>query len=330
MLYTDKGYPIDLSLAQETKRRSMTPERYSEIAAGIGEKTVPYSLGPGLDGPMARAYINPGDGSDRAVLVPGEFGNGITPAAVVRAELIAAALANDEWGRPTVVYVPNDALGQRNAHYSGMDLWQMWHRGTDPLYERSQRALDAAGLTDDSKVVAVGMSQGTVPALRIAATRPTATVGVEAPHVDNERSTFRLMRDFIGSSATFEQTLRGSLEGIDPKVVGEFTKVLGTKATMLYYLGVVEHLPTSLAVVRAMTHGASEQVAAALDAGSSVMWMHGDRDSISPLGPNDAIAAAHFSNARFDRLIVPDAGHDVTNNYPLVMTLARRASQLVA
>jgi len=130
-----------------------------------------------INGQPFRMIVDRGADDESAVVVGGEFGNGISPWAVARARVVRDMVAPEA----TLIYQPNTTFDQPNMNFSNDERRTLSKGNTLPLLGRLAVVLGESGNPED--LTFYGPSQGGVTSLSYAAgmEMPAAVAVVETP-----------------------------------------------------------------------------------------------------------------------------------------------------
>jgi hypothetical protein len=288
--------------------------------------TQTFELGNGQAYRMVVDRPSDGDPS-KAVIVGGEFGNGIAAPALARARIIREMVDPEA----TLVYQPNTTFGQSNANFSREEREKLRHGDITPMIGRIGLALAEFGDPDD--LVFSGPSQGGTIALGYAShpDTPAAAVAViEAPNV-SDRSIFGIARDFVGSGGELKDIVRENYdipEGaeLEAQFARETLDALGVAGMLRFVAGFPRR--DNMAMLGAMRIATAEsQILDTLRKGGSVVHAYGTVNRVSPAEANAAIKST-VHEANYIGVELRESDHSVTNNYALSGALARLALRI--
>jgi pimeloyl-ACP methyl ester carboxylesterase len=312
---------IDITLADfEIVDHFLSTTSFAEMADWAEERTVTHQLG---DRAFRMVVDRPGDGDDsRAVIVTGEFGNGISPSHVARSRLTRDLVDP----RATLVYQPNSTSTEDNLNFSKDERQKLHDANTTPLTDRIALAME--GVNKPENVTLYGPSQGATTALAYAAlsSTPAAALGlVEVPNVV-ERTPLGIAHDFLGSAAQLKSVVLENYES-DPSFLKEIQETLKIAGTLKYAIGLAK--ADNRALVDILRQGnALEQMRVILDKGGSIVHGHGTKSLVSPPKINKEIAARLWSEPRLLDVQIEGADHSISNAFAVNAAIVRTAHKL--
>lgn len=324
-------YPEAASLVQqddiEVINRLLCDTSRAELAEWVKTRTTVRHMG---DSAFKLLIDIPSESdSSRLLIVGGEYGNGLSEAVAIRARVVRDLVAPEA----TLIVQPNSSFGFRNSHGLARAERQQLSRGdVAPLVDRLRSVVDAS---NSSEVTFVGPSQAGVIASAFAAhgeTPPTNVAIVETPNT-HQRSSWALVKDFAGYGANLKDNIALNFPAatdtepvrLKEELIGELT-VAGFAR---YGIGLVQ--PDNLALRGIMRRPTLRPyLEAALDKGSGVTHAWGVKDRVSSDEANRVVSGVLSSNASYEayRFEGGLADHSLTNVYPVLGALARRAAQL--
>lgn len=261
--------------------------------------------------------------SNQAVIVGGEFGNGITPWAVARARVVRDTVAPEA----TLIYEPNTMIDQSNRNFSRAERRELRRGRLSPVLGRLAATLSSVGSPEN--LTFWGPSQGGAVSLAYAAgLEIPAAVAVTETTTVADRTTFQMMRDFLGSAKQLKEVIPSNYEHPETTVFAQETiAALGVVGTMRYMAGLLhrDNLAFSGVLRRGSAEGHIKQI---LENGGSVVQAFGTEEAVSPLVDNERLARLFESNPRYRSVRLNGKDHSITNQYPLSGALARTARDL--
>lgn len=225
--------------------------------------------------------------TDKVFVALGEFGNGITNAAVERARIVRNATVPEA----ALVLLPNDSLDGNVLGLTRRERKQLLRGNADPMVNRVQ------SLTEEfSDVTIFGPSQGaTIGAAYVAhANSPeSALAAIEPPNVVRRNHALKLVSDFGQSASMLKQNIgindAEPTDGHASDVVTQHLNSITPLGTLRYMGGLL--LPSNLALRGIMmTDAFQRDISIGLDRGSSVSHVWTKPSLISPRSANSSIA----------------------------------------
>jgi hypothetical protein len=273
-----------------------------------------------------RMVVDRGEDEQAAVIVGGEFGNGITPWALARARIVRDMVNPDA----TLIYQPNTTVGQPNMNFSSDERRTLHEGGVEPFHDRLDIVLDRANAPDD--LTFYGPSQGGVVALSYATKqeRPVAVAVVETPNVAN-RSQIELLKDFAGSGSQLKQVIQDNYEhpeNIQEIFAKETLEGLSIAGMTRFVRGILKADNRAIAGIL-RRDVAKAHMATILDNKGSIVHSYGTANSVSPIDANRAITQDLSPYARYQGVEMAGADHSISNHYALNGALARAARNLL-
>lgn len=313
--------PEDLARASEFLQNSSA----ADLRDWADQKTTTYEL----NGQNYRMVVDRPDGGDatKAVVVAGEFGNGISPAVAARAQVVRDTVAPEA----TLVIQPNTTYDQDNLNFSKEERRQLRAGNLSPMLGRIALTLD--DFNDLEDLTLYGPSQGGTVSLGYAAEyAPSAAVAVvEAPNV-LDRSSLKMAADFNGCGAQLKDVIGENYEDQEAVFMQQTIADLSLAGMARFVRSIAR--PDNLAMIGVMRRDtASEQIGTILREGGGVVQAYGTVDSVSPRRANRMIADAYGGASSLDRdryrsVLLQGSDHSVTNHYALNGALARKAHRL--
>lgn len=299
----------------------------SQSPADMGEWSDARTEVYELNGRRFRMVVDrPVNGDDsRAVVVGGEFGNGIAPGAIARARVVRGMVTPEA----TLVYQPNGTLNEPdNMNFSRDEREQLREGDQSPMLGRLAVALGSVDNPDN--LTFYGPSQGGVVSLGYAAhpdTPPAAVAVVETPDV-LERSRFELAKDFAGSGAQLKDIIRENYSDPNIPLAKATIDALSIVGLAQFAAGLLRRDNLALSgILRGDT--AKRHIEAILERGGSVVQAYGTVNNVSPLAANERLARVFNGNPRYRSVRFEGSDHSMTNNYAVSGALARVARRLM-
>lgn len=301
----------------------------STLHEWIDERTVTRQFG---ERAFRMIIDTPNDGDEgKAVVVGGEFGNGITPATVLRARIVRDMVDPSA----SLVLQPNSTFLQPNMNYSRTER-QMLRRGkTSPLIGRVATTLDS--MKNPEALTLVGVSQGSVAMLELATHSdyipPAAVAVLEAPGV-KDRSRLELLQDFMSCGADLVEVVKENYSDENHPILVETLRSFSGKERIRYGLGVLN--PENVAILGILLHSRAQRAMHdVVQRGGAVVHAWGTKDAVSPVNENRAIAAwmhdlgfGETGTHKYASHELTGADHSISNNYSVIGALAREATAL--
>lgn len=271
-------------------------------------------------GPLATPYkmIVDHREKDEAVVVTGEFANGITPHIIARARVVRDMVSPDA----SLLLQPNAATGQLdNMNFRPSERAAIRQGLLLPFSKRFDRSLEQLG--DPDQLTFYGPSQGGTVALEYAAERggSIAVASLEAPNII-ERSRRQMAQDFIGCGGLLKEIIQ---ENYGDNMA--HAPVLSLMGLAKYAAGIVH--PDNRAIIDLLRSGtAPDAIEKILSAQGSVVHAYAEGDKVSPVERNDDIAREFAAQKRYQSVRL-EGDHSITNNFALSAALARTARTLL-
>lgn len=302
----------------------------SELHEWIDKKTATHHLGERAF-QMVVDQPNEGDKS-KAVVVPFEFANGITPASVVRARIIRDMVDSNA----SLVMQPNSTFLQANMNYSRIERQRLRRGELDSIMGRIAVTLDS--IENPQNLTLVGSSQGSAVVLELANQKdyipPSAVAVLEAPGV-KERSRLELLRDFLSCGTDLNEVVAENYSDSQHPLLVETLRSFSGKERVRYGLGAVS--PGNVATLGILLHSrAQSAMRDIVQGGGAVVHAWGTKDAVSPASDNRAIVQemneivglGDEGVGRYTAYELTGASHSVSNNYSVIGALAREAAAL--
>lgn len=299
----------------ENARALLSDFDKASLAEWTDERTVVNNLGE----QAFRMLVDKGEDDSSAIVVFGEFGNGLgAMGAIARARLIREVVNP----AATLVLQPNPSIGEDNTNFSKLERRMLRLGETLPIVDRTLVTLEGHG--DPENILTYGPSQGGAVALAYGAhpsTPETATAVIEAPNVAN-RSLFKMATDFAGAGAKQKVNVGANFKETD-RLKYELISDFSVAGLARYGIGLGKR--DNLALIGIMQRAtAAQQMQTILDKGGSVVHAWATGDSVSPAAGNEVIANQLVDEDRYRSFTFED-DHSITNLYLLNAALAHRA-----
>ena len=243
--------------------------------------------------------------STDAVVVTGEFANGITPHAVARARVVRDMVMPDA----SLLLQPNAGAGQvDNMNFSRSERATLGRGLLLPLHNRLQKSVKSMG--EPERLTIYGPSQGGAVALDYAATIDAPAVAIlEAPNI-LERSRVEMTRAFLGCGDLLKEVIK---ENYGDDMTN--APVISIKGLARFVIS-ASH-PDNLAMVGVLRTGdARQRMQQILDHNGSVVHAYARGDAVSPVEINDEIADSLKENERYHPALI-EGDHSISNNFAI-------------
>jgi pimeloyl-ACP methyl ester carboxylesterase len=281
-----------------------------------------------LGGQAYRMVVDrPDDASDRTIVVPGEFANGLHGTAIARAMVIREMVDPSA----TLVMQPSSSFDEDNMNFSSEERNRLRGGDSSPMVDRLRATLEHHDV--DSDVVLYGPSQGAVLASGYAAhpdTQITAMSLVEAPHAE-KKTLPRTAYDFLVSGSQLGKNVRLNYPQYATPEEWPLTsnQSQGLRSELIAFAQGAFRAD-NLALLALFRHGKLRRDMDFLshkDRTVGITVANGGRSKVSSsLVTNDVLR--QFPNSESFTFEGKLADHSITNVYALNGSLARRALQL--
>ncbi len=277
-----------------------------------------------------------GEDTDSAIVIAGEFGNGIrdfgSAARVMQRALVIRNFVNPD---ASLILQPNSAFRENSMNFTKEERGILETGRAFPIVDRMQVALQGLDGGEYLKDVTLsGKSQGSLPALEFAAQYSAAVAALETPNVMARGALQLAARDFPASSteSILKDVIRSNFQDGDI-LREELPRTITPMGLAAYALGsVIKRDNRSL--IRMLAEPTAEKlIQDVIIRGGSVVHAWADESTVSPHEHNQAIADAmrqylsSFDTYESYRHDAP-SDHSLTNNYHLVAALTKRAREL--
>lgn len=309
--------------ARENSAQFLSEMNFEKFAAWTEKYIVDLSLA----GTAFRAIIREGEDKDRAIIIPGEFGNGLRSyGAAARGEVIRQYMQLYTNTDPSLIILPNTTIGEDNVNLTRAERNRVKNGSAEPLVDRMNVAMQYVIGDQAGKVTVYGPSQGGMPALESAAQRERSAVAVtETPDVAEHTPT-ELIHGFFTSSSLLKDEISANFEEADVlrrELMSDLSNPIGMAR---YFLGGARR--DNLALMKMLLHGgAGEKIEAILASNGSVVQTWAG-SGVSPGDVNRAIAREYGNHPRYMSVEYPGRDHSVTNNYAAAAAAVRMADEL--
>lgn len=263
---------------------------------------------------------------NKVVMVGGEFGNGITPAVAARGRVIRDIVAPEA----TLVVQPNSTLFEKDhMNYSLNERIALRRGSLEPFVGRIAGVLYALQHPED--VTLFGPSQGATVMIGYAASPDApdgvATAVLEAPNVVS-RSSFKLVKDFVGSGNELKDVIGENFRGHDNFLKEEIQDNITLPGFVRFAGGLATQRNRVLRGILRNNHAFAD-MSSVLNRGGSVVHAWGTAANVSPVPANREIRNALSISPLYRGFELPGSDHSVTNNYILCGALAKGARNLL-
>lgn len=312
----------------EQEARENSAQFLSEMnIAKFAEWTENYIVDLSLAGTAFKAIIRQGEDKDRAIIIPGEFGNWRKNyRAAARGEVIRQYVQSYTNTDPSLIILPNSTLGEDNLNLTLAERNILKTGSAAPLVDRMNKAVEYVMGEQEGETTVLGPSQGAVPALAYGAKRERTAVAVtENPGV-KKQSISELIYGMLSSSGLVKEEVAANFKDSDilgKELVADLTNPLGMAR---YLLGGLTR--PNIAIIKMLLHGTADAATEAVLANKGSVVQAYAGSGVSPLEANRAIARKYQNNPRFMNVEFLGHDHSVTNDIHASAALVRAADEL--